>query len=126
LPPAAAKSTNSISSSRTSALVSTIGRLVHALQRERGISNVLLASARPAALPTNATAQIAECAGARAGGARMLRRGSKPTQAAPATVPRLFSRIAWVVPGLDALPALRKRIGARTADAGGEATWPPS
>src|SRR5215207_11031182 len=29
---------------RTSALVGTIGRLVHALQRERGISNVLLAS----------------------------------------------------------------------------------
>ncbi|RYG50854.1 antitermination regulator, partial [archaeon] len=30
--------------SRTSALVNVTGRLVHALQRERGISNVLLAS----------------------------------------------------------------------------------
>jgi hypothetical protein len=46
---------------RTSELVGLIGRLVHALQRERGMSNVFLASQRHAALPSSALPQIAEC-----------------------------------------------------------------
>ena len=45
---------------RTSELVATIGRLVHALQRERGISNVLLAS-RGQRFAAQRDTQIAEC-----------------------------------------------------------------
>jgi hypothetical protein len=94
---------------RTSALVSAIGRLVHALQRERGMSNVFLAT-RGSRFADQRGPQIAECLAleqeARAGFDR-LEAESRTGNGA-----RLFSRIAWVLPGLDALPALRKRIDA--------------
>lgn len=96
--------------SRTSALVGTIGRLVHALQRERGISNVLLASGGQR-FAVERTTQIAECAGLE----QAVRECFDALEADPRPLgnsARLFSRIAWVVPGLDALPALRKRVGA--------------
>lgn len=117
---------------RTSELVGAIARLVHALQRERGLSNVVLASGgrrfvaereaqvaqsrrleqevrarldrleAPVVAPGSATdfATPADTVRPRASGAH-LRNGA-----------RLFSRIAWVLPGLDALPGLRERIGA--------------
>ncbi|VWX62227.1 ANTAR domain-containing protein [Burkholderiales bacterium 8X] len=95
---------------RTSELVETIGMLVHALQRERGISNVYIAS-RGQRFGQQRDAQIAECQGleeaVRAGfdlletDARRIGNGT-----------RLFSRVAWVVPGFDGLPDLRRRIGA--------------
>jgi hypothetical protein len=96
--------------SRTSELVGTIGRLVHALQRERGISNVLLGSGGQR-FAAEREAQIAE-------GARLeqaVRECFDLLEADPHRLgnsARLFSRIAWVVPGLDALPTLRQRIGA--------------
>lgn len=95
---------------RTSELVGTIGRLVHALQRERGLSNVLLAS-QGRRYAAQRTAQIGECGRFE----REVRLGfdlleSEGRRAGSGT--RLFSRIAWVLPGLDALPALRRRIGA--------------
>ena len=100
---------------RTSELVGTIGRLVHALQRERGLSNVLLASqGRRFAAQRNA--QIVECARfereVRAGFDFLESEGRKASSGT-----RLFSRIAWVLPGLDALPALRRRIGVLEASA---------
>lgn len=95
---------------RTSALVATIGRLVHALQRERGISNVLLASGGRRFVAQH-EAQIAACL--RAEQAVRSAFDQLDTEALRlGNGARLFSRIAWVLPGLDALPELRRRIGA--------------
>jgi hypothetical protein len=102
---------------RTSQLVGTISRLVHALQRERGISNVLLASQGQRFVAQRAE-QIEECM-------RMeeaARLGFEQLELETARIgngARLFSRIAWVLPGLDALPELRRRIGALEIDAAG-------
>ncbi|MGJ7507675.1 nitrate- and nitrite sensing domain-containing protein [Variovorax sp. GT1P44] len=102
---------------RTSQLVGTISRLVHALQRERGISNVLLAS-QGQRFVAQRDEQIAECM-------RMeeaARLGFEQLELETARIgngARLFSRIAWVLPGLDALPELRRRIGALEIDAAG-------
>ncbi|MGK6307140.1 nitrate- and nitrite sensing domain-containing protein [Variovorax sp. DT-64] len=95
---------------RTSELVATIGRLVHALQRERGISNVLLAS-NGRRFVAQREAQIAACLRAE----RAVRSAFDQLDTEAVRIgngARLFSRIAWVLPGLDALPELRRRIGA--------------
>ena len=102
---------------RTSELVGAIGRLVHALQRERGLSNVLLASRGRALRAEQRATQIARmparCEQAvRAGFDRLEADARRVGNGA-----RLFSRIAWVLPGLDALPALRRRVGALEIDA---------
>jgi len=95
---------------RTSALVGTIARLVHALQRERGMSNVLLASGGRR-FAAQREAQIA--ASLRAEEAVRSALDRLDTEAVRVgNGARLFSRIAWVLPGLDALPELRRRIGA--------------
>ncbi len=94
---------------RTSALVGDIGRLVHALQRERGISNVLLASGG-LRFVTERSEQIEQSLRVE----QAVRASFDQLEAQAGRVgngARLFSRIAWVLPGLDALPALRHRIG---------------
>ncbi len=93
----------------TSELVGVIARLIHALQKERGLSNVYLASGG-ARLADARRQQLAEClqvedevrrrfdqldTGARQGG-----HGA-----------RLFSRIAYVLHALDALPGVRQQVG---------------
>ncbi|MBN8753722.1 MULTISPECIES: nitrate regulatory protein [Variovorax] len=98
---------------RTSELVGLIGRLVHALQRERGMSNVFLAS-HGVRLAEQRAPQIAECLALE----QEVRAGFDQLEAehhrglGSGNGARLFSRIAWVLPGLDALPALRRRIDA--------------
>ncbi|CAN7210659.1 MULTISPECIES: nitrate- and nitrite sensing domain-containing protein [unclassified Variovorax] len=95
---------------RTSALVGTIGRLVHALQRERGISNVLLAS-RGHRFVSQRSEQIAECLRVE----EAVRASFDQLEADAGRIgngARLFSRIAWVLPGLEGLPELRRRVGA--------------
>ncbi len=98
---------------RTSDLVGLIGRLVHALQRERGMSNVFLAS-HGVRLAEQRAPQIAECLALE----QEVRAGFDQLEAehhrglGSGNGARLFSRIAWVLPGLDALPALRRRIDA--------------
>lgn len=92
----------------TSELVGVIGRLVHALQRERGISNVYLAS-RGARFGEALQQQVTECEAVQAQvltrldaldtDARRVRNGA-----------RLFSRIAFVLHALEGLPALRLRV----------------
>ncbi|HSV47492.1 MAG TPA: nitrate- and nitrite sensing domain-containing protein [Ramlibacter sp.] len=92
----------------TSALVNVTGRLVHGLQRERGLSNLFLGS-QGTRFAEPRQQQIAECQTTEA----ELRRcfDSLDTQAAHlGHGARLFSRIAYVLHGLDALPALRERI----------------
>jgi hypothetical protein len=104
---------------RTSELVGAIGRLVHALQRERGLSNVVLASGGRRFVAER-EAQIA-CSEHLEREVRVrLDRLEGPGDGTRSPAPgihlrngaRLFSRIAWVLPGLDALPGLRDRIGA--------------
>jgi hypothetical protein len=94
--------------SRTSALVGTIGRLVHALQKERGISNVFIGSGGTR-FAEQRLQQIAACEAV----AQEVRTALDALQHEPQHLgngARLFSRVAWVLPGLDGLPTLRGRI----------------
>jgi len=95
----------------TSALVNVSARLVHGLQRERGLSNLYLGSQGTRFADARAQ-QIDECRGIEA----ELRDcfGSLDTESAqPGHGARLFSRIAYVLHGLDALPALRQQVDAQ-------------
>lgn len=99
---------------QTSDVVSAIARLVHALQRERGLSNVLLASNGRLYGPQR-LAQIADTLRLE----RDVRTAfdeleTQSRRAGNAT--RLFSRIAAVLPGLHALPLLRRRVESLEAD----------
>ncbi len=95
----------------TSELVSAIGRLIHALQKERGISNVFLGS-HGTRFGDQRIQQLAECAETEIKvrehfdtldtGSSRVRNGA-----------RLFSRIAFVLHALDSLPELRRRIAAQ-------------
>lgn len=93
---------------RTSALVNVVGRVVHALQKERGISNVFLSS-RGARFAVQLPLQVQECrqveAELRASFDHLDTDAGHLSNGA-----RLFSRIAFVLHELDALPALRQRI----------------
>jgi hypothetical protein len=94
---------------RTGELVSVIGRFTHALQRERGTSNIFLASGgrRAAALREQ---QIAQCAALQAEVIGQFDQLDTEASRVPNGA-RLFSRIAVVLHGLEGLPALRGRIG---------------
>lgn len=92
----------------TSALVNVTGRLVHGLQRERGLSNLYLGSQGSLFAPER-LAQIGECETSEA----HLRACFDSLDTESATVgngARLFSRIAYVLHGLDALPGLRAQV----------------
>ncbi|MDO9406278.1 MAG: nitrate- and nitrite sensing domain-containing protein [Polaromonas sp.] len=95
----------------TSALVNVTGRLVHALQKERGISNVFLASHGQrfsAQLPL----QVVECRQVedelRASFDHLDTDAVRISNGA-----RLFSRIAFVLQGLEGLPQLREQVAAQ-------------
>jgi hypothetical protein len=93
---------------RTSALVNVIARLVHALQKERGISNVFLAS-RGERFGNALATQVAECRQVE----QELRASFDHLDTDAGHVAngaRLFSRIAFVLQALDGLDALRGRI----------------
>lgn len=92
----------------TCELVTLISQLVHALQRERGYSNMYLGSAasqhgEQLTLHSN-TAMAVERA--------VLDRleALDPQSASAADRARLFNRIAFVLHGFDELPGLRRRI----------------
>jgi len=100
----------------TSELVSLVGRLIHALQKERGISNVYLGSQGKRFAEQRAP-QARECDEL----ALQVRQRFDELYTGPHSVrngARLFARIAAVLHGLDELPALRERIGTRTLGAG--------
>lgn len=92
----------------TSSLVDTIGELVHALQRERGMSNLYLGS-KAQRCAQALRQQITETAAVQA---VLLERLDNLDTAASGrgAGARLFSRIAYVLQGLDALPALRHQV----------------
>ncbi|MES2182945.1 MAG: nitrate- and nitrite sensing domain-containing protein [Pseudomonadota bacterium] len=95
----------------TSELVQRTAELVHALQKERGFTNLFLGSSE-AQIALQRQDLLARCraveAGARAAFDRLDTEGGRIGNGA-----RLFSRIAYVLHGLDALPGLRARIDGR-------------
>lgn len=100
----------------TCGLVGEIGAFVHAMQRERGLSNLYLASSEARfgdPLDRAVTASLAHEQGLRSGFEEL----DTDTRRTASGV-RLFSRIADVLHRLDGLPGLRMRIRARRIDAG--------
>ena len=92
----------------TAALVDASARLVHELQRERGMSNLYLASAGQR-FGAERLAQVAQTA--RAEDALRQHFDQLDTQATQLRQgARLFARIAYVLHGLAALPALRQQV----------------
>jgi hypothetical protein len=93
----------------TSVLVDATGRLVHGLQRERGLSNLYLAS-RGSRWSDELHEQVVRCHALQDDVLDSFDR--LDTEAAPhrGHGARLYSRIAYVLQGLDALHQLRARI----------------
>ncbi|KRB99942.1 antitermination regulator [Hydrogenophaga sp. Root209] len=94
----------------TSALVNVTGRLVHGLQRERGLSNLFLGSqghqfgemrANQIRESRQIEAELRACFDELDTESALVGNGA-----------RLFSRIAYVLHGLDALDGLRSRVAA--------------
>lgn len=100
---------------QTSELVGVIGRFTHALQRERGMSNIFLGS-QGRRFGAQRRLQVAECRQVeqevRAQFDLLDTDASRVRNGA-----RLFSRIAVVLHALDALDALRQRIEAQALTA---------
>ncbi|MDO9360525.1 MAG: nitrate- and nitrite sensing domain-containing protein [Polaromonas sp.] len=100
---------------RTSALVNVIGRSVHALQKERGISNVFLSS-QGVRFAAQLQAQAGDCREVeielRASFDHLDTDAGHLSNGA-----RLFSRIAFVLHEMDALPDVRQRIAAQQVSA---------
>ncbi|WP_326537658.1 nitrate- and nitrite sensing domain-containing protein [Pseudorhodoferax sp.] len=93
---------------RTSALVDAVSRFAHALQRERGASNLLLAS-RGTRFADVLEALVHDSLQHE----QQVRAAFDALDLSPMrNGTRLFSRIAFVLHGLDTLPGLRARIGA--------------
>ena len=95
----------------TSELVGAIGRLIHALQKERGLSNVFLGS-HGTRFGEQRRQQTAECTRVE----QAVREHFDALDTDSSHVrngARLFSRIAFVLHALDALPALRQRVASR-------------
>ena len=93
---------------RTSALVNAVGQLIHGLQRERGLTNLHLASGDGQWAPALAQ-QIEDNAALQAAVVACFEAMDIPTSRLNHGA-RLFSRIAYALQGLDALPALRNRL----------------
>jgi len=100
---------------QTGELVGAIGRFVHALQRERGLSNVFLGS-QGRRFAEQRLLQLATCARAEQEVRALFERLDTDSSQARNGA-RLFSRVAVVLHGLDGLPALRERIAAQAVPA---------
>jgi hypothetical protein len=100
---------------RTGELVGVIGGFVHALQRERGLSNLFLGS-RGTRFAEAVQAQHAECRQAEQA-VRVAFEGLDTGSAQVRNGARLFSRVAMVLHGLAGLPALRDRVAAQALGA---------
>ncbi|MEJ6023883.1 nitrate- and nitrite sensing domain-containing protein [Ramlibacter sp. PS4R-6] len=99
----------------TSELVGVIGRFIHALQRERGMSNIFLAS-RGERFAAMRLEQIPECDALQAVVVASFDRLALDAGAVRNGA-RVFNRIAIALDALDGLPQLRTRIAARAISA---------
>ena len=96
----------------TSVLVKATGRLVHGLQRERGLSNLFLAS-QGSQWAGEREDQIQQCGLIQSEVRACFDHLDTETAPRNGHGARLYSRIAYVLQGLDALPQLRARIAAQ-------------
>ncbi|HEX7888258.1 MAG TPA: nitrate- and nitrite sensing domain-containing protein [Ramlibacter sp.] len=101
---------------RTGELVGAIGRFVHALQNERGLSNLFLGS-QGRRFAEERRRQVPESVRAEAQ-VRALLEGLDTDSVQARNGARLFSRVAVVLHALDGLPGLRERIADQAASAG--------
>jgi hypothetical protein len=100
---------------RTADLVAAIAGFIHALQRERGSSNIYLSSLG-ARFGAERIEQVAQCvASERAMRDQLDMLDTESTHARNGA--RLFSGVAVVLHGLERLPALRERIGRQSLTA---------
>ncbi|MGZ5181543.1 MAG: nitrate- and nitrite sensing domain-containing protein [Ramlibacter sp.] len=100
---------------QTGELVTVIARFIHALQRERGISNIYLGS-HGAQFAQQRAEQVADCQAAEQAVREHLDRlDTDPRLARNGS--RLFSRVAVVLHGLEQLPSLRARIARQSLTA---------
>ncbi len=90
---------------QTSVLVDTTARMIHDLQRERGLTNLFLGSGGADASALRQEQLLASTATETALRACFDTLNLEPQGMTNGA--RLFSRIAYVLQGLDALPALR-------------------
>lgn len=104
---------------RTAELVADIARLIHALQRERGISNIFLSS-HGTRFAAEREEQVHGCVAAE-GEVRARLETLDTATAGSRNGARLFSQVAVVLHALQGLPELRQRIS-RQAPSAGEAT----
>jgi hypothetical protein len=86
-------------------LVGVIGRLVHALQTERGATSIFLGS-QGERFEATRTTLVAQSQAVEQG----LRARFTDELLAPAGTAKLFTLMAWALVGLDELPVLRERI----------------
>lgn len=93
---------------RTGELVGMIGRFIHALQRERGLSNVFLSS-QGSRFAAQRLVQVRECQAAELQVRDQFERLDTDSSGVR-NGSRLFSRVAVVVHGLDGLAELRERV----------------
>ena len=101
---------------RTSALVRRAGECVHALQKERGLSNLWLGAGDEFGAALNAQANHTRAAEA---AFLMALDGLDTSAGRIGNGARLYSRVAYALQGLQALPALRNDVVSRrlTAEA---------
>lgn len=96
---------------QTASLVDTTARLVHGLQRERGLSNLYLAPYGESVLAP-LQAQVNHCL-CLEDDLRTRYEGLGTPVGRPGHGARLFNRVAYAVQGLDALATLRDRVASR-------------
>ncbi|TAH46466.1 MAG: ANTAR domain-containing protein [Betaproteobacteria bacterium] len=93
-------------------LVQAVNELVHLLQRERGTSNLYLASV-DARFDAQRAQHVAATQAAEAGVCALLDGLAPDAGATPGGGARLFTRIAMVLHALNGLPDLRAQVAAR-------------
>lgn len=96
---------------QTASLVDTTARLVHGLQRERGLSNLYLAPGGESVLAP-LQAQVNHCLSLEDDLRTRYESLGIPT-GRPGHGARLFNRVAYAVQGLDAVATLRDRVASR-------------
>ncbi|HYF18038.1 MAG TPA: nitrate- and nitrite sensing domain-containing protein [Ramlibacter sp.] len=99
----------------TADLLALVGRFIHALQRERGLSNIFISS-HGSRCAGQRIEQVAECQRLE-DRVRTRFEDLRTDSGRVRNGARLFSRIALLVHGLDDLPHLRQRIGAQAITA---------
>jgi len=100
----------------TCQVVQSIADLIHDLQRERGLTNVYLASGGVRLMAAERDGQV-DLSRQTEAKLRVLMRGEFLAQSGRPMSSRLLNCIAYVIQGLDELAFLRQQVGLNTIDA---------